>query len=109
MAQQDITINNHFCDWNEIMDACEAHGLKPTIDSTGKHRTWVSFKHGNTEIYWFIKWSLDEDWHSYWTERDELSQQSGGFTALNAGQSNSSVVEVATPRKHSDTMRGIVI
>jgi len=31
--------------------------------------------------------------------------QSGGFTALNAGQSNSSVVEVATPQKHSDIER----
>jgi len=34
--------------------------------------------------------------------------QSGGHSPLNAGQSNNSVVEVATPQKHSDTMRGII-
>lgn len=73
MSEQKIVISNYLCDWDEIMEACEAHGLKPTIDSLGAYRTWVFFQNGNTEIYWFLEWSFDEDWQNYWKERDELS------------------------------------
>jgi len=35
--------------------------------------------------------------------------QSEGFIALNAGRLNSSTYEVATPQKHSESMRGITM
>ena len=107
MASQTISVGNHECDWDEIMDACEEHGLRPRKNKDGKFNYWVTLEIGITEITWFIKWSLKDDWQSYWLERDELSQQSGGFTALNAGRLNGSTCEVATPQKHSETMRGI--
>lgn len=71
--RQSIQISNHDCDWDQMMDACERHGLKPEIDSRGKYHTWVKFQVVDTEMTWFIKWSLDEDWQNYWKERDELS------------------------------------
>ncbi len=71
--RQHIQISNHDCTWDEIIDACERHGLKPEINSSGKYQLWVKFQVIDTEMSWFLKWSFDEDWQSYWKERDELS------------------------------------
>ena len=66
MANQAITISYHECDFDEIMDACEEHGLRPRRNKDGSFNYWVTMTIGNTDITWFIKWSLKDDWREYW-------------------------------------------
>ena len=73
MSEQSISIDNRHCDWDEMIDACETHGLKPIKKGTGNYCNWVSLQIENIKFSWSIKWSLEKDWQSYWKERDELS------------------------------------
>lgn len=71
MAKQIISIENRHCDWDEMMDACEIHELKPHRFGTSSYYSkCVSLTEGDVKITWRIKPSLMNDWQSYWTERE---------------------------------------